>query len=558
MARAISPNRSAERFGVWVAASLIGSSMLATASDVARATTSVAARGYLDGLAVVETERGPRQRPGALLDTQVDVVARSWLRGHADWRARIGGPFEGGHQGIYNFVHAFQNRSPSLELSEMFADIRSRDADFRIGIQKFDWGKLDGVPPTDVLNPRDYHDPFVAALEEAKIGVPAVEVTYYLPEAPSLALTQPRATLVYVPIAVPSRLPLLEERWFPSTALPGSRLTLSRDRVDQALTSTTRKLCREKGTPCDMIEAGFSGTGDLVVPLAVRTLNHRAPLRLDAGGIAGRVAGTWRAVDWAIYHYTGPETAPDADVRAQVRGSVCLLVGGKRICGRQLLDFDPRVIKGFTSLVFDLSLHSTAALRQAHDTIHMTGCDAAAVIGGATVRTEAAFLQDRPYLRLARDLVSPSALRGLPLSTIGLNLLKHGRAAVPVGELFPTVDAVEWGIGVDYLIRGFLPLLQVNQTVLLGAAPRLVINDPETRLTASVSRRFIQERLEVEVRGVYALERQAWFVFPRASYMLRDNLRLRVGYLALGGPLASIIGQFRRNDECVLDVRYSF
>ena len=58
----------------------------------------------------------------------------------------------------------------------------------RAGIQKFAWGKLDGPPPTDVLTPRDLHDPLVRDYEESKIGIPAVQLTYYLPPVPSLDL----------------------------------------------------------------------------------------------------------------------------------------------------------------------------------------------------------------------------------------------------------------------------------------------------------------------------------------------------------------------------------
>src|SRR5207253_4213708 len=117
--------------------------------------------GWLDGLAVAETEDSPRERPRALLDLHLDGEATQWLRGRLDLRARAGGPFEGGHPGVFDLNHEYQNRSPSLEVNEAYADLHLQRADFRLGIQKVAWGKLDGIPPTDVLNPRDYHDPLV-------------------------------------------------------------------------------------------------------------------------------------------------------------------------------------------------------------------------------------------------------------------------------------------------------------------------------------------------------------------------------------------------------------
>ena len=468
------------------------------------------AGGYVDGLAIVKTQSSPRQRPQGLANLRLDALARDWLRGHLELRGRIGGPFEGGHADVYNFVHTFQNYSPAGELSEAYADLRFQRADVRIGVQKAAWGKLDGVPPTDVLNPRDYHDPLVQDFEEAKIGVPAVLGSYYLPDLPRAALSQLRATLVYVPIAVPSRLPLLAERWFPPTIADVSQLTVSREL---------------------QMQAGLDFGRDITIPVAFDTANHRTPVSFDTGGIAFRLGGTWHETDWDIYHYTGPETGPDVDLLAEV---------------------------ALDASTPEHPIQAQAVLRQAHDVIHMTGFDWSAAFGPASVRAEAAFFQGHSYLRAAEDLVSEEALAELPLETIGDELRQNGRAAVPLGDLFVPLDSVEWGIGVDCLVRGFLPLLQLNQTVLLERAPRLLISDPETRLTGVLRRSFMQERLELELRSAYAIERESWMVFPRVSYLLRDDLRVRLGYLALGGPTVSMIGQYRNNDEVVIQARYSF
>ena len=67
------------------------------------------------------------------------------------------------------------------------------------------------------LNPRDFHDPFVTDFEEAKVGIPALQATYYAPDAVRLARNQLRATLIYLPMAVP--LPHSPER----AMVPGGR-----------------------------------------------------------------------------------------------------------------------------------------------------------------------------------------------------------------------------------------------------------------------------------------------------------------------------------------------
>jgi hypothetical protein len=179
------------------------------------------------------------------------------------------------------------------------------------------------------------------------------------------------------------------------------------------------------------------------------------------------------------------------------------------------------------------------------------------VLGGLTVRAEAAHFIDRPYLRRAGDLVEQAT--ELPIRPLLRQLNMPGRRVrVPLGDLFPSLDSVEWGVGADYLVNGWQPLLQLNQIVILDPAPDLLIADPETRVAATLRKRYLADRLELETRATYAIERGAWFLFPRVSYAVRDDLRVRVGYLAIGGPRASLLGQFGENDEVVFQARYSF
>jgi len=473
----------------------------ARAIDVPGSGGRLAVGGWVDGLAVAATEDSPRERPRALLDLHLDGEATQWLRGHVDLRSRVGGPYEGGHPGVFNLNHTYQNRSPSLEVNEAWTEAHLHSADLRLGIQKVAWGKLDGVPPTDVVNPRDYHDPLVEDFEERKIGVPMALGTYYLPELPRLALSGLRATFLWVPIAVPPRLALLEERWFPSAVAPNDKFVVS--------------------------GAALHRSEDLVVPVTLRTLNHHPPHDLSDGGFGARLGGTWRETDFDVYHYTGPETGPDVDLRSTARA----------------LSLDP------------LRVTSRAVLRQAHDTIHMTGADMATALGGFTVRAEVAWFDDKTYLRPASDLA-----REIPVKQVidALGASPSHTTRVPLAPLFPSLDSVEWGVGADYLVQGWVPLLQLSQTVLLEPAPRLLIADPETRVTATLRKRWLGDRLELDTRGVYTLERGGWFVFPRLSYLLRDDLRVRLGYLAIGGSRKSLIGQFGDNDEVVMQARYTF
>ena len=187
----------------------------------------------------------------------------------------------------------------------------------------------------------------------------------------------------------------------------------------------------------------------------------------------------------------------------------------------------------------------------------MTGAAVAFPVRGFTVRAESAWFVDHAYLRPAGDAIAE--LLRAPVSTATATRVANGRAVgLDVPPLFPQLDSVEWGIGADTLWRGFQPLLQVNQIVLLGDAPRLLIANPETRLSGTLRRRFANDRLEIDLRGLWEIERGSLYLFPRVSYQVVENLWLRAGYVALTGIRNSVLGQFRDNDEVVVQARLTF
>ena len=55
--------------------------------------------------------------------------------------------------------------------------------DVRLGLQKVAWGKLDRSQPNDLINPSNYIDPLMDDEAERKIGVPALQASYYFPES---------------------------------------------------------------------------------------------------------------------------------------------------------------------------------------------------------------------------------------------------------------------------------------------------------------------------------------------------------------------------------------
>ena len=470
--------------------------------------------GRLYGLAIVDTGGGPRQRPESIGTLEIRATPTRALRGLLELRGRVGGPFEGGSgPAVYNFGEAFQNNSPAVEVRQAFLEWRGGPAEVRAGIQTFAWGKLDGRPPTDVVNPRDWHDPLVVDefFEEQKIGIPALLGTYSLPDVPRFDLSGLRFALGWIPVAVPPRLPLILERWFPSAIGVPSRLCVSSGPVPGG------GGCGPHGLP---VQVGFATEND--VP--ARTFEN--------GGVAARLSGTWHGSDLDLYHYTGPETAPDAQLRAAVSSRTPFP---------------------------DVHLHAAARLVQDSQVMHMTGGDAALALGDVTVRAEAAWFVNHSYLSSVADVIAPLGSAMNPVVQHVADRIAHGKSAnVQLAPLFPALDAVEWGVGADTLWHGFQPLLQLNQIIILGHAPRLLISDPETQVSGTLRRRFADDRVEAEVRGLWEIERGALYLFPRVSYLVREGLWLRAGYLVLTGTRNSLLGQFRANDEVVFQARMTF
>jgi hypothetical protein len=132
----------------------------------------------------------------------------SWLEG--GWDGTVKRPPR--YQALFKSYDAvYQSNSPYLEFKEFYVTHSSGPLDLRAGIQRFAWGRLDEYPPNDLLNPWDYTRFLRKPLEDRKIGVPSV----------SAALTAGDWAwdAVWVPVFVPYRLPMPDERWAVTSAI---------------------------------------------------------------------------------------------------------------------------------------------------------------------------------------------------------------------------------------------------------------------------------------------------------------------------------------------------
>ena len=185
---------------------LLSSTSPAHGDDSLSFTGSLTARG-------VERQESDsvKEDPDLAGQVKLDAIGsawrfHSWLEGGWDGTVKLP-PRD--HSLIKNFDEVYQSNSPYVEFKELYITHSSDNLDVRAGIQRFAWGRLDEFPPNDLLNPWDYTRFLRKPLEDRKIGVPSLSATLsrgdWITEA------------VWVPVLVPYRLPMPDERWYGSS-----------------------------------------------------------------------------------------------------------------------------------------------------------------------------------------------------------------------------------------------------------------------------------------------------------------------------------------------------
>jgi hypothetical protein len=440
------------------------------------------------------------------------ALQQLWLRGrysvsdHLALEASIntqhGGPAtEQTKGGIYSYRSVFQSVSPSVQFEGAFADFSFASLDLRVGMQKFAWGKLDRIQPTDVLNVERYSDPFLLDEDERKIAVPAIQASYYLPKAAWIP-EQSRLTAVWIPQYFPYRFPLLGERWFPPAAVPPSTFAVP--------------------------QLGIK------VPIGFRLNNTSPPsFQMDNAGYAARLSGYSHGVDYDLSYYHGFDRNPAFLLTAEAAGEPSP---------------EPPFVK---------NVSAETALSPVFRTIDMAGGDAAYTWGDFTFRFEAAFVGGRPFSRDIRFLVSnPSELT--PAIARALMQIASGHSPTPVAipQSFAVRDAVLWGLGADYTWNGYLLLLQINQTDILHNDVNLLTKNVDTVLVGNLRKDFLNDDLTAQVIAVQAIESSYTMLMPRLTYRFWDHLEARAGYLFIAGRQNSVIGQYKNNGQAFFWLRY--
>lgn len=183
----------------------------ATSLSIADDTLSVSGKIDLRGIEAFNND-AVKEEPSFTGRVRVDSSGsfwqfRSWLEGGWDGTVKRPAPDK---QLFKNFDEVYQSNTPYLEFKELYVARSAGDVDIRAGIQRFAWGRLDEYPSNDLLNPWDYTQFLRKPLEDRKIGVPSISA--------AVSKSDWSFDTVWVPVFVPYRLPLLNERWSGVTA----------------------------------------------------------------------------------------------------------------------------------------------------------------------------------------------------------------------------------------------------------------------------------------------------------------------------------------------------
>ena len=471
---------------------------------------------------VVEQDRDTTHEPTMeQLRVRLAVSLTDWLRFDSTTTGTHGGPvLSSDPSGIYNLKDTFQSKWWSVEFDEVFFDFHLADLDVRIGKQKVSWGKLDRFQPTDFINPYTYNDPFIVDEADRKIGIPALQASYYLPQDWG-APPESRFTLVWVPHYYPFRFPPSQcvveggvsrctiERWFPPAAIPNTTFVIP---AAPPLVPT-----------------------DIAVPVGFQTLNVDPPaFRFENSGIGLRFSAFVHEVDMSFSFYHGFDSQPSFALTADALG-----------------DPDPM------NPPFVRNLSAQTTLTPHFQNIDAAGADFAYAFGSFTVRGEGAFVHNRAFPRDLRGLVSdPAALAPEIQKAIAALAMGAGRVPVALPSAFEVSDAFEWGVGGDYLWEGYLILLQLNQTDVFNSDVDLLIEDVDTRLLANLRKNFLSDTLRTQFVVLYGIESDYTLLRPIVGYQVTDHIAVEAGYLFIAGRSRSVIGQYKANKEAWFQVEF--
>ncbi|HHO77083.1 MAG TPA: hypothetical protein ENN05_11755 [Deltaproteobacteria bacterium] len=406
------------------------------------------------------------------------------------------------------FNKIFQDKNPSIDIDEAYLDLFTENMDFRIGIQKFAWGRLDEINPTDNLNTEDFTQGGTNEENDRKIGAPAVKTTMYTDLA--------NIEFAWIPQYVPYRLSTSEERWFPGVLKPPG------------------------------VIATDTAAGD--IPVMSFYQDIEMPGRYMSYSQYGvRVSKYIGGFDVSLSFYRGYNTIP--------------ITSGPTDLTIELRDL----------LSLDYSISAKTTLVPEIHKMNVYGFDFTTTAGSFTIRGEYAYYKNK-YFNRKLDSVLKEELTQEKQDNIMDDFMKayidsEGNESVQTFRIEPAIalqkDSMKYGIGIDYIYGDTSISVQAIQEFVPDyddERPIYFIKDGfDTVLTVSFKQFFLQNILEANLDGAYNLEFKEYLIKPSVRYKFTETLHFTLGAIFLDGKEHdSLIGQFQKNDEMFATLKCYF
>jgi len=473
--------------------------------------SKISLSGHLEERAVYAIDRdSPDEDPSSELGIELKTGYSSWLATKLSVQAIDDGKVLSpeNNELVNDLNHIYQDKTPLVNFDEAYVDFYTGTVDLRLGIQKFAWGRLDEINPTDNLNTEDLTEGATDDEAERKIGVPSVKMNIYTDLA--------NLELGWVPIYVPYRLPQPDERWFPKVLKP----------PDAIMTT--------------------AAVGEIPVETTFQDIDL-PPVTLSNSNVGVRISKYIGGWDVSISYFSGYDPMPLTDAYIDLTVSMT----------------DP------LALDYDVSAHTTMVpeIRR----VGVYGFDFTTTISSFTVRGEYAYFRGKYYNQrldsVMKQLVTKEKQDEIYQDFMEKYFSSGGQETTQVYRMDAHVplqqDSMKYGLGIDYIygdtsvsmqfIQEFVPDYQEDKPVYF------IEDGTGTLLTFLLKQYFLQNTMEFNLRSAYGIEFRDYIVKPSLSYNFTDNFQGTFGGLFIfGQDEYSLFGQYRHNDELFAHVRCSF
>ena len=191
---------------------------------------------------------------------------------------------------------------------------------------------------------------------------------------------------------------------------------------------------------------------------------------------------------------------------------------------------------------YDMITGNPESVMLAFPEFTMYGADLEKAFGPYTVRAEAAYYTDR---YIAYDSANIDSL-----DSASKYIDDKGAGRTDVIKFVAGIDRF-WGnlyVNAQYVgeyITDYNELMNLPDEMLHG-------------VTLKISDKFMEERLEPEVKLVYEITENDLYLAPSVSYELYDGIALKAAWDIITGDETGTVGQYKACDQFKIQVKYNF